>query len=285
MKTKIEVIKFKPTTNGIRHRVKSTFSELTDKKNVPKKILLTKINRKFGIDNKGRRRFLKHSGKHKRKYRKVNFKRNIYDIFGIVERIEYDPNRSANLALIKYKINDKIYYEYILALVNLKKGDRIISYDKIKPQIVNGNAMRLSYIPVGTDICNVQIRPNSYNTIARSAGNYMTVLFKDENYVKVVMPSKEIRLLNINCYATIGRIGNASHNLEKKGKAGINFYKGRKPHVSGLAKNVCDHKHGGGKNSPSIGLKSPVSAIGLKTLGFKTRKNKRTSRFIIKRIN
>jgi len=217
-------------------------------------------------------------GGHKRMYRIIDFKRDKIDIPGEVETIEYDPNRSAFIALVKYADGER---RYILAPVGLKVGQKIISTNG-PADIVPGNSLPLRYIPLGTIIHNIEILAGKGGQVARSAGAGAQVLAKEGDYAHVRMPSSEIRLIHLNCRATIGQVSNLDHQNIAIGKAGRTRWLGRRPHVRGTAMNPIDHPHGGGEGR-SKGGRHPVSPEGLPTKGYKTRKNKRTQVFIVRR--
>ena len=211
-------------------------------------------------------------------YRIIDFKRDKIDIPGIVETIEYDPNRSAFISLIKYRDGEK---RYILSPLSLTVGQTVISSDK-QVDILPGNALPLGLIPLGTFIHNIELRINKGGQLARSAGTGAQVLAKEGKYAQVRMPSSEIRKIHLNCRATVGQMGNLDHQNVSIGKAGRNRWKGRRPHVRGTAMNPVDHPHGGGEGKAKGG-RHPVSPTGQPTKGYKTRRNKRTESFIIRR--
>ncbi len=267
---------YKPISPGMRHRTGLTYEELTTQE--PYKPLVVPLPKSGGRNNRGRISIRHRGGGHKRMYRVIDFKRDKIDIPGEVETIEYDPNRSANIALIKYADGER---RYILAPVGLKVGQRIISTNN-QADIVPGNSLPLRYIPLGTIIHNIELLPGKGGQIARSAGAGAQVLAKEGEYAHVRMPSSEIRLINLNCRATIGQVGNLDHQNISIGKAGRTRWLGRRPHVRGTAMNPIDHPHGGGEGR-SKGGRHPVSPEGLPTKGYKTRKNKRTQVFIVRR--
>jgi large subunit ribosomal protein L2 len=211
-------------------------------------------------------------------YRIIDFKRDKIDIPGIVETIEYDPNRSAFISLIKYRDGEK---RYILSPLSLTVGQTVISSDE-QVDILPGNALPLRLIPLGTFIHNIELRINKGGQLARSAGTGAQVLAKEGKYAQVRMPSSEIRKIHLNCRATVGQMGNLDHQNVSIGKAGRNRWKGRRPHVRGTAMNPVDHPHGGGEGKAKGG-RHPVSPTGQPTKGYKTRRNKRTESFIIRR--
>ncbi len=211
-------------------------------------------------------------------YRIIDFKRDKIDIPGIVETIEYDPNRSAFISLIKYKDGEK---RYILSPLSLTVGQTIISSDK-QVDILPGNAMPLKLIPMGTFVHNIELRINKGGQLARSAGTGAQILAKEGKYAQVRLPSSEIRKIHLDCRATVGQMGNLDYQNVSIGKAGRNRWKGRRPHVRGTAMNPVDHPHGGGEGKAKGG-RNPVSPTGQPTKGYKTRRNKRTESFIIRR--
>ncbi|WP_343192543.1 50S ribosomal protein L2 [Buchnera aphidicola (Taiwanaphis decaspermi)] len=267
------IIKCKPTSPGRRHVIKLSNKKLY--KGPPFSSLVKRNNKTGGRNNKGRIT-TRHIGKrHKRLYRIIDFKRNIDNVNAIVERIEYDPNRSANIALILYKNGLR---NYILAPKDIKIGDKIISGNNVPIKI--GNALPMKKIPVGTTVHNIEIKPGKGGQIARSAGSYVQIISNEKKYVTLRLRSGEIRKIASSCRATIGEIGNAKHMLIVLGKAGASRWRGIRPTVRGTAMNPIDHPHGGGEGR-NFG-KHPVSPWGLKTKGKKTRKNKRTEKFIIR---
>lgn len=211
-------------------------------------------------------------------YRIIDFKRDKIDIPGIVETIEYDPNRSAFISLIKYKDGEK---RYILSPLSLKVGQTVISSDK-QVDILPGNALPLKLIPMGTFVHNIELRINKGGQLARSAGTGAQILAKEGKYAQVRLPSSEIRKIHLDCRATVGQMGNLDYQNISIGKAGRNRWKGRRPHVRGTAMNPVDHPHGGGEGKAKGG-RNPVSPTGQPTKGYKTRRNKRTASFIIRR--
>lgn len=211
-------------------------------------------------------------------YRIIDFKRDKIDIPGIVETIEYDPNRSAFISLIKYKDGEK---RYILSPLSLTVGQTVISSDK-QVDILPGNALPLRLIPMGTFVHNIELRINKGGQLARSAGTGAQILAKEGKYAQVRLPSSEIRKIHLDCRATVGQMGNLDYQNISIGKAGRNRWKGRRPHVRGTAMNPVDHPHGGGEGKAKGG-RNPVSPTGQPTKGYKTRRNKRTESFIIRR--
>ncbi len=268
--------KFKPTTGGTRNMSVSDFAEITT--DTPEKSLLSPLKKRAGRNNKGRITVRHQGGGHKRKYRIIDFKRNKDGIPGRVATIEYDPNRSANIALIHYADGEK---RYILAPNGLKVGQEIISGENADIKL--GNALPLKNIPVGTIIHNVELKPGHGGQLARSAGAEAQILGREEKYTLVRLASGEVRLILATCRATIGQVGNIEHELIVVGKAGRSRWLGKRPSVRGLAMNPVDHPHGGGEGRAPIGLKSPVSPWGKPTLGYKTRKkSKPSSQYIVR---
>lgn len=271
----MSIKKYKPTSPGRRGMSVSGFDSITTSK--PEKSLLAPMKRKSGRNNLGRITTRHMGGGHKRRYRIVDFKRDKFNIPGKVATVEYDPNRSARICLIHYADGEK---RYILAPGGISVGDTIISGDAVDISI--GNAMPLRNIPLGTMIHNVELMPNKGGQIARSAGTSVMIMAKEEKYAQVKMRSGEIRLILLDCRATIGQVGNQDHSLIKLGKAGKSRYKGRRPTVRGVAMNPVDHPHGGGEGKTSGG-RHPVTPWGKQTKGARTRKNKRTDRLILSR--
>lgn len=269
--------KYKPTSNGRRGMSVSDFSEITTDK--PEKSLLRPLHKKGGRNNQGRMTVRHHGGGHKRKYRLIDFKRNKDGIPGRVATIEYDPNRSANIALINYVDGEK---RYILAPKNLRVGDTIMSGPDADIKV--GNALPLKNIPVGTTIHNIELKPGKGGQLVRSAGAEAQLLGKEGKYALVRLRSGETRLILATCRATIGQVGNVEHELINIGKAGRSRWLGRRPTVRGSAMNPSDHPHGGGEGRAPIGRKAPVSPWGKPTIGLKTRKrNKPSDKYIVRR--
>ncbi|MFD1031502.1 50S ribosomal protein L2 [Metaplanococcus flavidus] len=269
--------KYKPTTNGRRNMTSSDFAEITTNK--PEKSLLRPVKRKGGRNNQGKITVRHHGGGHKRQYRVIDFKRNKDGIPGRVATIEYDPNRSANIALIHYADGEK---RYILAPKGVVVGTQLMSGPEadFKP----GNAMALSSIPMGSTIHNIEMKPGGGGQLVRSAGASAQVLGKEGKYVTVRLQSGEVRMILATCRATIGSVGNEQHELINIGKAGRNRWKGNRPTVRGSVMNPNDHPHGGGEGRSPIGRKSPMSPWGKPTLGYKTRKKtNKSDKFIVRR--
>ncbi len=267
---------YRPRTPGLRHRTGLTYEELTTA--VPYKPLLESLPVSGGRDSRGRIATRFRGGGHRRMYRHLDFKRDKINISGVVETIEYDPYRSAFISLIRYRDGER---RYILTPLNMKVGQTIISSD-LQVDILPGNAMPLRYIPLGTIIHNIELRKNKGGQVAKSAGSGAQILAKEGEYAQVRLPSSEIRKIHIDCRATIGQVSNLDHQNISIGKAGRTRWLGRRPHVRGTAMNPVDHPHGGGEGR-SKGGRHPVSPEGIPTKGYKTRRNKRTQDFIVRR--
>jgi large subunit ribosomal protein L2 len=266
---------FKPTSPGRRFMTVLTFEELT--KSTPEKSLTESIKRTGGRNNKGRTRIRFMGGGHKRRYRIVDFRRDKPGVPAHVAAIEYDPNRSANLALLHYLDGEK---RYILAPEGLKVGVTLLSGDAA--DILPGNALPLKMIPAGTMIHNIELRKGKGGQMVRSAGGAAQLVAKETEYCQVKLPSGEVRKVHVDCMATIGQVGNIDHKNVSIGKAGRNRWLGKRPHNRGVAMNPIDHPHGGGEGKTSGG-RHPVTPWGKPTKGAKTRNNKRTQSFIVKR--
>lgn len=269
--------KYKPTSNGRRNMSSLDFSDITTDK--PEKSLLQPLPKKAGRNNQGKLTVRHQGGGHKRKYRVIDFKRNKDGIPGRVATIEYDPNRTANIALIHYVDGEK---RYILAPKGLRVGMEIMSGTGADIKV--GNALPLKDIPVGTVIHNIELKPGHGGQLVRAAGSEAQILGKEDKYVLVRLRSGEVRMILETCRATIGQVGNLEHELVTVGKAGRSRWKGIRPTVRGSVMNPNDHPHGGGEGRAPIGRKSPMSPWGKPTLGLKTRKkNKPTDKFIVRR--
>ena len=266
---------FNPITSSLRELVQVDKSALW--KGKPYKPLVSGLSKTGGRNNTGRITSWHRGGGHKRLYRIIDLKRNKLNIEAIVERLEYDPNRTAFIALIKYEDGE---YSYILAPQKLNIGDKVISSDTADIKI--GNCLPLKYIPVGTTIHNVEMKPGKGGQIARSAGCSVYLVGKDGGHAQIKLRSGELRIVSLECLATIGAVSNPDQQNTTIGKAGRNRWKGWRPHVRGVAMNPVDHPHGGGEGKTSGG-RHPVTPWGFPTKGKKTRKNKLTSKFIIKR--
>jgi len=271
--------KFRPTTNPLRHTIISDFSEITKSK--PEKSLLTPLKRSGGRNNRGRITMRYRSGGHKRMYRLVDFKRNRIDDPATVLAIEYDPNRSARIALIEY--SDKTR-SYILAPLELKVDSKIDSTFEQSIEIAPGNCMPIEKIPLGTAVHNIELLPGKGGKIVRSAGTSAQVMAKEGQEAHIRLPSSEVRKIKIKCRATIGQIGNVEHESMSVGKAGRSRWLGRKGNVRGVAMNPVDHPHGGGEGKAPQGNPHPVTPWGKPTKGYKTRaKKKYSDKFIVRR--
>ncbi len=270
----MKIKNYKPTTNGRRNMSVIDYSELS--KVAPEKSLLTTLKKTGGRNNQGTITVRHIGGGVRRKYRVIDFKRNKDGIDAVVKTIEYDPNRSANIALVVYKDGEK---RYILACEDLKIGQVIQSGENADIKI--GNALPLSKIPVGTFVHNVELKPGKGGQIARSAGTSVQILGREEKYVLLRLQSGEMRKVLATCRATIGVVGNSQHELVILGKAGRVRLMGVKPHVRGTAMNPVDHPHGGGEGRTPIGRKQPLTKWGKKTRGVKTRDPKKASNKLI----
>jgi large subunit ribosomal protein L2 len=269
--------KFKAMTNGTRH-MSVMVSEDVDKNKRPEKSLTVPLKAAYGRDNYGHRTARNKQKGHKRLYRIIDFKRNKLDVPAKVASIEYDPNRTANIALLHYVDGEK---RYILAPRGLKVGDTVVA--GATADIKVGNALKLKDMPVGTKIHNIELQAGRGGQIARSAGTAARLVAKEGTYCHVEMPSGELRLIHKECMATIGEVGNQEHQLVSIGKAGRARNMGRRPHVRGSVMNPVDHPHGGGEGRSPIGRKSPVTPWGKPTLGYKTRGKKQSDKFIVRK--
>ena len=269
--------RFKPYTPSRRNMTVSTFEEITKK--TPEKSLLAKKKEKAGRNSYGRITVRHQGGGNRQKYRIIDFKRNKDDMYATVVGIEYDPNRSANIALLEYEDGTKTY---ILAPQGLKDGDKVISGAKV--DIKPGNCMPIESIPVGTMIHNIELNPGQGGKMVRAAGQGAQLMAKEEKYSHVRLPSGEMRLVLTRCRATIGTIGNSDHENIKIGKAGRKRHMGIRPTVRGSVMNPVDHPHGGGEGRAPVGHAGPMTPCGKPALGYKTRKkNKQSDKFIVKR--
>lgn len=271
------IAKAKPTSPGRRFVVQVTTPGLY--KGGPYKPLLDEKHKSGGRNNIGRITTRHRGGGHKQRYRIIDFKRNKMDIAATVERIEYDPNRSANIALLKYADGER---RYIIAPKGLRPNEQVISGNQVP--IKNGNSSLIRNIPVGTVVHCVELKPGKGAQIGRSAGAAIQIVAREGNYATLRLRSGEMRKVLSECRATIGEVGNAEHNLKKLGKAGANRWRGVRPTVRGVAMNPVDHPHGGGEGRTSGG-RHPVSPWSTPTKGYKTRKNRRTDRLIVRRRN
>ena len=269
------VRKLKPVTPGQRHKIISAFDTITASK--PEKSLLVPLKSTGGRNHSGKMTMRYIGGGHKRMYRIIDFLRNKDGIQATVKTIEYDPNRSARIALVVYTDGEK---RYILAPQGLQVGQKIVSGAGVAPEV--GNTLFLSEIPLGTIIHNIELRPGQGGIMSRSAGSSAQLLAREGIYAQVRLRSGEIRRVHIECRATIGEVGNEEHSLRKIGKAGANRWRGIRPTVRGVAMNPIDHPHGGGEGRTAAG-RHPVSPWGVQTKGYRTRSNKRTTSMIVQR--
>lgn len=270
------VKKYKPVTPGTRGMTGYTFDEITKTK--PERSLLVPLRKSGGRNAHGRITVRHRGGGHRRFIRLVDFKRDKHNIPAKVAAIEYDPNRTARLALLHYADGEK---RYILAPVDVKVGDAIMSGPEA--EIRSGNALPIANIPVGTTIHNIEVKEGRGGQMVRSAGGSAQLLAKEGDFAQIRMPSGEVRLIRQTCYATIGQIGNLDHGNVKLGKAGRKRHLGIRPTVRGSAMTPRDHPHGGGEGRQPIGLPGPKSPWGKPTLGYKTRRNKKTDQYIVRR--
>ena len=270
---------YKPTTPSRRMMASPAFELITRAK--PEKSLVESIKKNSGRNNTGRITSRHRGGGAKKIYRIIDFKRNKIGVVGTVAHIEYDPNRTANIALIQYEDGEK---RYILHPVGLNVGDKIEAGEHVDIKV--GNALKLRDIPVGTLIHNIEMKPEKGGQLARSAGSYAQLMGKEGNYAQLRLPSGEMRVVLLDCMATIGQVGNLDHELVNMGKAGKKRLTGRRPHVRGSAMHPVDHPHGGGEGRAPIGRTSPMPPWGKPALGLKTRKKKKHSdKYIIRRRN
>ncbi len=269
--------KFRPTSPGRRNLVGQTFEEIT--RTTPEKSLVRQLNKRGGRNAYGRITVRHHGGGHARKYRVVDFKRDKLDIPARVDSIEYDPNRSARIALVIYADGEK---RYILAPVGLKVGNTILS-SRTEAEVTVGNALPLERIPMGTLVHNVELNPGRGGQMVRAAGAVAQLMAREGDYVTLRLPSGEIRMVRKVCMATVGQVGNLDHANIQLGKAGRKRWLGRRPAVRGSAMTPRDHPHGGGEGRSPVGMPGPKSPWGWRTLGRKTRKNKATDRYIVRR--
>ncbi len=265
----------KPTSPGRRFKTSSTFEEITRKE--PERSLLWPIKKSGGRNSFGRMTVRHRGGGHKRRYRLIDFKRDKEGVPARVASIEYDPNRSANIALLHYADGEK---RYILAPQKVQVGDRVFAGPDAEIKI--GNTVPLRNIPLGTNIHNVELNVGHGGQLARSAGSYARLMAKEGNYAQIKLPSGEVRMVPLDCKATIGQIGNLEHENISIGKAGRNRWLGKRPKVRGVAMNPVDHPHGGGEGKSSGG-RHPVTPWGVPTKGYKTRRTKTSDKLILKR--
>ncbi len=266
---------FKPITPGQRFKSVSSYEDITD--NTPLRSLIAPLTKSGGRNNRGRITARRRGGGHKRKYRIIDFKRNKDGIPATVAAIQYDPNRSANVALLNYADGEK---RYILAPVGLNVGDKVLSGEGSEIRI--GNVLPLSKIPMGTTLHNVEMKPGKGGQLARSAGTYVQLVAKEGGYGQLKLPSGEVRMVRLECRATIGQVGNTDHENIDIGKAGRARWLGHRPKVRGVAMNPVDHPMGGGEGKSSGG-RHPCTPWGKPTKGYKTRKKKDSDKYIVKR--
>ncbi|OGX34936.1 MAG: 50S ribosomal protein L2 [Omnitrophica WOR_2 bacterium RIFCSPHIGHO2_02_FULL_52_10] len=274
--------RFKPTTSSLRFTVISDFSDITKSK--PEKSLLRPLKKTGGRNMYGRITSRYRGGGHKRRYRIIDFKRNRHDDPAEVIGIEYDPNRSARIALIQYQDKTKAY---ILAPIDLKPGEKVVSTIEKEVEIKPGNCMPLHRVPLGTAVHNIELKPGKGGQIVRSAGTSAQIMAKEGDVAFIRMPSGEMRKIPINCCATIGQVGNVEHESQSLGKAGRMRWLGRRGRVRGVVMNPVDHPHGGGEGKAPQGNPHPVTPWGKPTKGFKTRKRKKYSNdnIVRRRVN
>ena len=267
---------YKPTSPGRRDMTASTFEEITRTR--PEKSLLRPLKKRAGRNFRGKITVRHRGGGHKRRYRVIDFKRDKFGVPGRVDSIEYDPNRSARIALVVYADGEK---RYIVAPVGLMVGDVIMSGPDAEIRV--GNALPISDIPVGSTIHNIELHIGKGGQMVRAAGTSAQLLAKEGRYAHVRLPSGEVRLVNVQCMATLGQVGNTDHGNIKLGKAGRKRWLGFRPSVRGSAMDPASHPHGGGEGRSPIGMPGPKSPWGKPTLGYKTRRNKSTDKWIVRR--
>ncbi|MEO0562130.1 MAG: 50S ribosomal protein L2 [Chloroflexota bacterium] len=267
---------YKPTSAGRRDMTSYSFEEITKSK--PERSLTEPIRKTGGRNNMGRVTVRHRGGGHKRRYRIIDFKRNKFDSTAEVLAIEYDPNRSARIALLQYEDGEK---RYIIAPIGLQVGHVVGNGEKAR--LRPGNALPINDIPLGTTIHNIELQPGKGGQIARAAGVSAQLVAKEGKYAQVRLPSGEVRYIHRNCMATIGQVGNTDHGNIKLGKAGRRRWMGWRPTVRGTAQDPASHPHGGGEGRTGVGMPGPKTPWGKPALGYRTRRNKRTSRFIVRR--
>ena len=267
---------YKPTSPGRRNMSVSSFDGLT--KTRPERSLLAPLTQSGGRNNKGRLTVRHRGGGHKRRYRMIDFRRDKFDVSGRIATIEYDPNRSARIALVVYEDGER---RYILAPTGIRVGDKVMSGPNA--EIRPGNAMPIRSIPLGTTIHNIELYPGRGGQLVRSAGNAAQLVAKEGHMAQVRLPSGEVRYIDMNSLATIGQVSNAEHAQVTIGKAGRNRWIGKRPTVRGVAMDPSSHPHGGGEGRSPVGMPGPKTPWGKSARGTKTRRNKRTSRFIVRR--
>lgn len=267
---------FRPLTPGTRQAVVADFSEITRSK--PEKSLTKYVHRAKGRNNRGVITSRRRGGGHKRLYRIIDFHRDKRDIPAVVESVEYDPNRNARIALLKYEDGEK---RYIICPVGLQPGKTVIA--SADAPFEEGNALPLSRVPLGSEVHNVELIAGRGGQMVRAAGTAAQVIAREKGYVTLRLPSKEVRMVRQECYATLGRVGNIEHRNIKLGKAGRSRHRGKRPQVRGSVMNPCDHPHGGGEGRAPIGRSGPVTPWGKPALGAKTRKKRKPSNALIVR--
>lgn len=273
--------KYKPATPGKRWANLPEFKELTKKR--PEKSLIESLRKSGGRNNQGRITTRHIGGGHKRLYRIIDFKRDKFDVNAKVIAVEYDPNRTCRIALLRYEDGEK---RYILAPLGLRVGSEVISTKNSGADFSSGNAMPLRHVPLGAFIHNIELAKGKGGQVARSAGNAAQIMAKEGGYAHVKLPSGEVRLIHLDCMATIGQVGNVEHEAETHGKAGRKRWLGIRPTVRGVAMNPIDHPHGGGEGKAGQGNPHPVSPWGQKSKGLHTRRGKKYSdKYIVKRRN
>jgi len=273
------IIKFKPTTPSRRHMISPDFSEITKSK--PEKSLILPLKRTGGRNVYGRITTRHQGGGHKRMLRIIDFKRDLFEVPAKVIAIEYDPNRSSRIALVEYPDKEK---RYILAPLGLNVGDTIVSSNQKEAEIKTGNCLLLRYIPSGTLIHNLELKKGHGGQVVRGAGTSAQIMAKEGEFAHIKLPSGEVRIVSLDCHATIGQVGNVEHEAISLGKAGRSRWLGIRPTVRGLAMNPVDHPHGGGEGKSGQGNPHPVTPWGKPTKGYKTRRGQKYSdKFIIKR--
>lgn len=267
---------YRPTSPGRRGMSVSTFEEITHSQ--PEKSLLRPLKKKAGRNFRGKITVRHQGGGHKRRYRVIDFKRDKFGVMGRVATIEYDPNRSARIALVVYADGEK---RYMIAPLGLKVGDTVMSGPQAEVRV--GNALPIANIPTGTNIHNIELHLGKGGQLARSAGTSAQLMAKEGRYAHVRLPSGEVRLINVECLATVGQVGNTEHGNISLGKAGRKRWMGLRPSVRGSAMDPSAHPHGGGEGRSPIGMSGPKSPWGQPTLGYKTRRNKSTDKWIVRR--
>lgn len=267
---------YKPTSPGRRGMSASTFEEITRTR--PEKSLVRPLKKKAGRNFRGKVTVRHQGGGHKRRYRVIDFKRDKFGVMGRVATIEYDPNRSARIALVVYADGEK---RYMIAPLGLKVGDTVMSGPQAEVRV--GNALPIANIPTGTTIHNIELHLGKGGQLVRSAGTSAQLMAKEGRYAHVRLPSGEVRLINVDCLATVGQVGNTEHGNISLGKAGRKRWMGIRPSVRGTAMDPSSHPHGGGEGRSPIGMAGPKSPWGKPTLGYKTRRNKSTDKWIVRR--